>query len=170
MFPSRAARRLFVALVFVSLAGCAGAPEPARPPALVGAWRASVQFGGGVLAPVKDLEFLYVFNVGGTMTESSNYDQTPPVPPAYGEWRQTGDGRFETRYTFFTTSPPTDVKTLTTGGGWLPAGSGILTERITLAADGRSYDSQMTLELFDKAGGPVAGGGEAKAHAVRAGY
>jgi hypothetical protein len=92
------------------------------------------------------------------------------MPPAYGEWRPTGAGRFEAKYTFFTTRPPSDVKSLVTGGGWLPAGSGVLTERITLAADGRSYDSQLTLEMFDMAGRPVAGGGEATVHATRAGF
>ena len=171
-------RKGCVALALVSLAGCARAPEPATArapdssmaPTLVGAWRSSVQFRGGALAPIKNLEFLYVFNAGGTMTESSNYDATPPVPPAYGEWRQSGAGRFEAKYTFFTTGPLTDVKSLAAGGGWLPAGSGVLTEKITLAADGRSYDASMTLEMFDAAGKPVTGGGEATVHATRAGY
>ena len=163
-------RRGLLALACLSLAGCAPAREPATSPALVGAWRANVQFSGGALGPIKDLEFLYVFNAGGTMTESSNYDATPPVPPAYGEWRQSGGGRFEAKYTFFMTSPPSHLKSLATGGGWLPAGSGVLTERITLAADGRSYDSSMTLEMFDPAGKPVTGGGEATVHATRAGF
>jgi hypothetical protein len=170
MVRSRGPRRLLVTFAFLVLAGCARAPGQAAPPALVGAWRSQVRFEGGILAPVKDLEFLYVFNAGGTMTESSNYDASPPVPPAYGEWRPLGENRFEARYTFFTTNPPADAKSLTTGGGWLPAGSGVLTERITVAADGRSYDAAMTLELFDPAGKPVAGGGAATVHAVRAGF
>ena len=169
MTTIRDCRRVLAALAFVSLAGCARAPEPVTPPALVGAWRSHIQFSGGVLAPVKDLEFLYVFNSGGTLTESSNYDAVPPVPPAYGEWRQAGPDRFEAKYTFFTTSPPPDLKALSTGGGWLPAGSGVLTEKITLAADRRSFDSSVTLEMFDKAGKPAPGGGEGTAHAVRAG-
>lgn len=162
--------RGIVALAVVATVGCAPAPQPAASPALIGAWRSSVQFSSGAFASVKDLEFLYVFNAGGTMTESSNYDGAPPVPPAYGEWRETGEGRFEAKYTFFTTSPPTDLKVLGTGGGWLPSGSGVLTERITLAPDGRSYDAQMTLELFDTAGKPVEGGGEATVHARRVGF
>lgn len=166
----RTFRRVLAALALLSLAGCARAPEPSRPPALVGAWRASVQFSSGMLAPVRNLEFLYVYNAGGTMTESSNYDGVPPVPPAYGEWRESGAGKFEAKYSFFTTNPPADVKSLTTGGGWTPAGSGVLTERITVAADGRSYDSSMTLELFDMAGKPAAGGGEATVHARRVGF
>lgn len=166
----RASCRGLVVLALALLAGCAKAPEPVTPRALVGAWRAKIQFSGGVLAPIKDLEFLYVFNSGGTMTESSNYDATPPVPPAYGEWRPAGVDRFEAKYTFFMTSPPADLKSLSTGGGWLPAGSGVLTEQITLAADGRSYDSSITLEMFDPAGKPATGGGVATSHATRAGF
>lgn len=75
--------------------------------------------------------------------------------------------QFEARYTFFTTTPPPEVKSLS--GGWLPAGSGVLTERITLAADGRAFDSSITLVMFDTSGKPVAGGGEASAHGTRAG-
>ena len=157
-------------LALIALAGCARTPAPAAPPALIGAWRASVQFGSGAYAEIKDLQFLYVFNGGGTMTESSNYDGLPPVPPAYGEWRASGADRFEAKYTFFTTQPPADVKSLATGGGWRPAGYGVLTEKIQLAADGKSYDSTISLELFDPAGKPVAGGAEAKAHATRAGF
>ena len=163
---------LLLGLVFAASApGCrTTAPEPGAAPALVGAWRAHVQFTAGVLAPLKDLEFLYVFNAGGTLTESSNYDSSPPVPPAYGEWRQTGPGRFETKYTFFSTNPPAEWKSLAEGGGWMPAGFGVLTEKIALAADGRSYDSSLMLELFDTAGKTVAGGGAAAVHAQRAGF
>jgi hypothetical protein len=167
---SRNCRRGLVALVLASLTGCVRAPGSATAPGLVGAWRSSVQFSSGVFAPVKDLEFMYVFNLGGTMSESSNYDASPPAPPAYGEWRKTGAGRFEAKYTFFTTSPPSDVRTLALGGGWPPAGSGELTERIVLAADGRSYDSSLTLVLHDTAGRPIAGGGDATVHATRAGF
>ena len=49
----------------------------------------------------------------------------------------------------------------------MPAGHGVLTENITLAADGQSFDSTIALELFDPAGKPAAGGGEAKTHGVR---
>ena len=41
-----------------------------------------------ILEETKDLEFMYAFNVSGTMTESSNYDAAPPVPPAYGVWKK----------------------------------------------------------------------------------
>jgi len=55
---------------------------------LVGAWKGKVQFKTGAFAAVTDLDFLYVFNAGGTMTESSNYDAAPPVTPAYGAWKR----------------------------------------------------------------------------------
>ena len=129
-----------------------------------------MQFEGGAIAAFKDHEFLLAFNAGGTMTESSNYVGVPPVPPAYGEWRATGANEYEARYTFYTTNPPKDLPSLTTGGGWTPAGSGVLDERIRLGQDGKSYDSRITLELFDPAGKPVAGGGAAGAHGVRAGF
>lgn len=56
----------------VALAGGSAAPRSVAPPALAGAWRGTVQLPGGVLAPIKDLEFLHVFHAGGAMTESSN--------------------------------------------------------------------------------------------------
>lgn len=164
---------VFVAFTLLALTGCSKPAPPAAPvtPAtLIGAWRGDVQFSSGAFVTTKDLQFLYAFNAGGTMTESSNYDGVPPVPPAYGEWREIAANTFEARYTFFTTQPPADVKTVLTGGGWLPAGSGVLTEKIQLAADGRSFDSTIKLELFDKSGKPVDGSGDAKAHAVRAGF
>ena len=158
--------------LFTSLAlfGCAKPAPPAAPAALIGPWRGEVQFSDGAFATTKDLQFLYVFNAGGTMTESSNYDGVPPVAPAYGAWRETGANTFEATYTFFTTQPPADVKTLLGGGGWMPAGHGVLSEHIQLAADGRSFDSTIKLELFDKSGKAVEGSGTAKAHAVRAGF
>lgn len=167
---ARSFRPGLVVLVLATLAGCARAPSPAAPPALVGAWRGSVRFSGGVLGPVQDLEFLYVFNAGGTMTESSNYDEVPPVPPAYGEWRRSGTDRFEAKYTFFTTSPPSRPDSLVGGGGWRPAGYGVLTEQIRMAPDGRSYESTIRLEMFDASGKPVMGDGEGTVHARRAGF
>jgi hypothetical protein len=136
-------------------------------PDLVGAWRAQLQFTGGAFAAVKDLEFMYVFNAGGTMTESSNYDGAPPVPPAYGIWRKTAADRFETRYEFYVTRPPTTLAEITGGGGWLPAGRGVFTETITLAADGGSFTSRIRYEAFDAAGQPAPGGGEAEGRGVR---
>jgi hypothetical protein len=81
---------------------------------LAGAWQGRVQFTTGAFADTKDLEFMYAFNSGGTMTESSNYDAAPPAPPA----------------------------------------------------DGNSFDSRITLELFGKDGNVMAGGGEATASAI----
>jgi hypothetical protein len=162
--------RAHAATIGLALAcsACAPGAKPAgEEPALAGAWKSSVQIQTGALAAVKDLEFMYVFNAGGTMTESSNYDAAPPVPPAYGMWRALGAERFEARYEFFVTRPATPAEAAASGGGWLPGGRGVLSERITLAADGRSYASEIRYDLFDPAGKPVAGGGVGTAQARR---
>lgn len=149
-------------------AGCRPSPQ-AEAPALVGAWRSSLQFTSGAFASITDLEFMYVFNQGGTLTESSNYDGAPPVPPAYGAWRALSATEFEAKYEFYITTPsaPDAFKT---GAGWLPSGRGIFTERITLAADGKTFTSTITYEAFGTHGRPMDGGGTATAHAVRIGW
>src|SRR5713101_6199191 len=85
--------------------GCAGAAasrtrDQSGHDMLVGAWRGRVQFRAGPFAAVKDLEFMYVFNAGGTMTESSNYDASPPVPPptVCGERSIQGSSRPSTHF------------------------------------------------------------------------
>ena len=163
-------RSLPFVLLATALLGCR--PAPARqdaPPMLVGAWRSSLQFTSGAFASIADLEFMYVFNQGGTLTESSNYDGAPPVPPAYGAWRAISATEFEARYEFYVTAPaPPDA--FKTGAGWLPSGRGIFTERITLAADGKSFTSVITYEAFDTHGQPADGGGTATGRGVRIGF
>ena len=117
-----------------------------------------------------NLEFMTVFNAGGTMTESSNFDGAPPVPPAYGVWRRTGEHAFQARYEFWVTKPPAAFGELAKGGGWAPNGYGVLSETITLAADGRSYVSTLTYAFFDTAGKPADGGGAATSRAERMGF
>lgn len=167
-------RSLARSATLAALCGLTGCAQPAsRATAtsggaeLVGSWRSSVQFSGGAFAPIKDLQFMYVFNAGGTLTESSNHDGAPPVPPAYGAWRKVAPHEFEAKYAFFVTQSPSRLEDLTQGGGWLPAGHGVLTERISLAADGQSFDSTIGFEAFDASGRPAPGGGQAKAHGVR---
>jgi len=158
-----------LSLLGVILLACNPAPaRRAAPPAIIGAWRSSLQFSSGAFASIKDLEFMYVFNQGGTLTESSNYDGAPPVPPAYGAWRAISATEFEAKYEFYVTAPaPPDA--FKTGAGWLPSGRGIFTERITLAADGKTFTSSITYEGFDTHGQPIAGGGTATGSAVRMG-
>jgi len=134
---------------------------------LVGQWRARLEFEDGDFAAVDDLEFMYVFNAGGTLTESSNYDAAPPVPPAYGIWRRTGPDRFEAKYEFYPTSAPGGLDEITSGGGWLVAGRGVFTEAITVAAGGDTFTSTILYEAFDAAGSPVEGGGKATGRGVR---
>ncbi|HZN55017.1 MAG TPA: hypothetical protein VFB67_06805 [Candidatus Polarisedimenticolaceae bacterium] len=143
----RAAR---IGLALVAAALCASC---ARDGELAGAWRSKVQFADGAFASIKDLEFMYAFNAGGTMTESSNYDAAPPVPPAYGIWRVTGPNRFEARYEFYASRPP--------------AGRGVFVETITLSDDGRSFTSTIRYEAYDAAGQPIEGGGSATGQGER---
>lgn len=169
---NRISLSLFLALASMSVAGCAHSVAqagPASSPVLVGAWRSAIQFKSGAFASIKDLEFMYVFNSGGTLTESSNYDGAPPVPPAYGVWRSVGANEFEAKYEYYATKPPSRLEDLTTGGGWLPSGRGVFVERIKVAAGGRSYVSTIRYEVFDPARKPVEGGGEAEGHGIRIG-
>lgn len=172
----RATGHFPLVLTVIALLSCTLERQSARPPdesagasrqpALQGAWRSSLQFSSGAFAGIKDLEFMYVFNAGGTMTESSNYDAAPPVPPAYGTWKQTGPSQYELHYEFYITAPsaPDAFKT---GAGWVPAGRGIFTEKLTLSPDGNSFTSEMNYEAFDVSGAPMEGGGKAQGRGVR---
>jgi hypothetical protein len=144
------------------------APKP-EPEPFVGAWRSSLQFDNGAFAEIKDLEFMYAFNAGGTMTESSNYDGAPPVPPAYGVWRKTGPSEYELKYEYYSTAPAEEPAFLK-GAGWLPSGRGVFTETIKLAADGKTFTSAMRYEAFDAKGNAAEVGGTANGHAVRIGF
>jgi len=134
---------------------------------LLGAWRSSVHFDAGPFAALSDLEFLFVFNAGGTLTESSNYDAVPPVAPAYGGWDQTGPGEFVARYEFFVTRPPQKLDELTTGGGWMPDGRGIFDERFRVSADGASFDSSFRYTPLKADGSPAGEVVTGRGHGVR---
>ncbi|SRR6266508_2103015 len=165
-----ASRSAFL-MAAIAIAGCSpsSSAESAKPAqsALIGAWQSNVRFNSGAFVSMKDLRFLYVFNLGGTMTESSNYDGAPPVPPAYGVWRETGANKYEAKYIFYITKPPAAFQDIVGGGGWMPTGHGVLTESITLAADGNSFDSTIHYEPFDMSGKPTTGGGDATVHGTR---
>jgi hypothetical protein len=62
--------------------------------------------------------------MGGTMTESSNYD---PAPRAYGIWRETGQNEYEAKYKFYLTKALPRAPGGSNSDGWLPAGRGVLT-------------------------------------------
>jgi len=135
---------------------------------LIGQWRSQVQFTTGGFAEVKDLEFIYSFNLGGTMTESSNYDAAPPVPPAYGIWRQVDTNKFEAKYEYYATTRPENTSLENIWSGWLPATRGVLTENITLDSEGDSFTSTITYEAFDKDNNLIVdGGGIATGKAVK---
>ena len=137
---------------------------------LAGAWRGAMQFTSGAFAETKDLELMYAFAAGGTMTESSNYDAMPPVPPAYGVWRKVGPRKYEAKYQFFQTKPVSSADELVKGGGWTTNGYGVLTQTFTLSADGNTFESRATLAMFDKDGKTMGSGGEATAKGTRIGF
>jgi len=110
---------------------------------------------------------MLVFNAGGTMTESSNYDAAPPVPPAYGIWKQVAGHEYEAKYEFYMTRIASPAESKSSSGGWLPAGHGLLKETITLSPDGDSFTSTIRYEVFDQAGKPIPGGGEAKGQGMK---
>ena len=137
---------------------------------LAGAWKAKVQFKSGMLADWKGLQFMYAFNQGGTMTESSNYDGSPPGPPAYGVWRKTGARKYEARYEVWLTKSEKPLEEIAKGGGWLPDGHGILSEMITLAEDGKSFKSIIRWDSFDQAGKAVESAIEGTGEGKRMGF
>lgn len=77
-----------------------------------------------------------------------------PVPPAYGVWKKVGTRKYEAKYQFFQSKAMSSVDELIKGGGWVPDGYGMLLQKITLSKDGNSFDSSITLELFDKGESP----------------
>jgi hypothetical protein len=157
---------LLILSAAVVITGCENGPSSQKNAdedrsVLVGAWRSKIAFRNGPLAEMKDLEFLYAYNTGGTMTESSNYDEAAnSSPPAYGVWKQIEPRKFETKYVFYTTKEPDAADGASKGRDWWPAGHGVLTETITLADDGLTYVSAIKLATYDRAGAPIAGSGE----------
>lgn len=150
-----------ISLLLLSLLvaiGCQNEAEVKPGAPIVGAWRSQVQFESGPFASVKDLTFMYAIHDDKTLMESSNYDGAPPVPPAYGLWREIGERKFELRYEFFVTRLPDSADGLALGSAFLPAGRGVLTEVVSLAADGNAFESTIKLTLLDIQGQESNGG------------
>jgi hypothetical protein len=141
--------------------------KPPQTANLVGAWKGKVQFKTGVYAEIKDFEFMWVYNSGGTMTESSNYDGVPPTPPAYGIWKKTGDKQYKTRYEFYWNKVPASYEELVKAGGFSNAGYGVLSEKIILSENGDSYSSTIKFNLFDQTGKQLVFNDEGVAEAKR---
>ncbi len=143
-----------VVAICVLIAGAAcskSAPPGATPktPSLEGGWRSHVTFTSGPFKGVP-FQFLITYSAGGGMVESSNFDEVPPVPPAYGSWGKTGANTFKNTYIFWTTKGDASK-------GWTFSGSGILNEDITLSAAGDSYTSTIHYQLYDRKDQPVTG-------------
>jgi hypothetical protein len=130
---------LVVLLVCVACSK-ASAPKATAQPSLEGAWRSHVTFTSGPLKGIP-FQFLITYAAGGGLVESSNFDESPPVLPAYGSWGRLGPTSFKSTYIFWTTS--------TAPKGWTFSGSGILSENITIAKTGDAYASAIAYQLFD---------------------
>jgi hypothetical protein len=155
-----AGKTLFAVALLVTVVSTFSRAGTGNADDLTGAWRGKVKLTSGAFAALKDLEFMYVFNMGGTMTESSNYDAAPPGPPAYGIWRKTGPRQYEAKYLVFMTKAVSILEEITKGGGWAPDGYGVLSEKITLSDDGDSYESVITFDIFDPRGKITDKGGQ----------
>jgi hypothetical protein len=144
--------------------------ETSQGQGLVGAWQAEITFSSGSIASIKDLEFMYVFNMGGTMTESSNYDAAPPVPPAYGVWRKIDNRLFEAKYGFYITRMPDSSEGSVGNTGWPPAGRGVFTDTITISEDGQTFTSKIHYEACDHSGKTLQSEEEATAKGIRVNF
>ena len=164
--PSPLAWLALALLAVLGSTGCSSLPSESGV-SLTGAWHGKIQAKTGALTGYQGLEFMYAFNAGGTLTESSNFDGSPPMPPAYGVWRQTGLRQYESRYEFFATKPPSNFAEVAKGGGWAPDGLGMLTEKITLTEDGNAFASTIKYEIYDQQGKLTDSGGVATSKAER---
>lgn len=78
-----------------------------------------------------------------------------------------GPRQYEAKYVFFLSKAPKTFADIANGGGWLPGGSGVLLETITLAGDGKSFSSRIKLDVFDETGKLIESNSEADGAAVR---
>ena len=134
---------------------------------LAGEWRAQLQFSSGAFASIKDLEFMYSFNQGGT---HDRVVELRRVAAGAAGLRDLAEGRgqeFEAKYEFYVTKAPAAFDEIAKGGGWGLAGRGVFVERITLSEDGKSFTSKIKYDQFDTAGKPAEGGGEATGKGVK---
>jgi hypothetical protein len=70
----------------------------------------------------------------------------------------------------FLTKSAKPLEEIAKGGGWLPDGHGVLTEKITQSADGKSFTSRIRWDMFDVAGKTVESGIEGTGEGRRMGF
>jgi hypothetical protein len=137
------------AVTVYGVTGPAGTPGPIQT-GLEGSWRVEVTIATGPFVGVQ--QFLVMYSAGGGMVESSNFDEMPPVPPAYGSWEATGESTFRSTYVFFTTE---SVDGQNPGAGWAHSGSGKFQESITVGPNRLDYTSRLSYQLYDVADQPL---------------
>jgi hypothetical protein len=75
--------------------------------------------------------------------------------------------QYEAKYVVFLTKPVAILEEIAKGGGWVPNGHGVLTQKINLSEDGNTFESAIRFDLFDTQGKSIEGGGEATGHGER---
>jgi hypothetical protein len=145
-------RRAAVVLIAISLIACTQAPTPSP---MKGAWESHVAFTGGALRADEESAISLCLQRRRNDDRVIELRRRPPDPPAYGVWKEVSPNRFQLKYIFYVTKPPSRFEELVGGQGWLPNGHGVITEDITLSADGNSWQSKIHWDAFDMDGKPA---------------
>lgn len=118
----------------------AGSQSPQNHVRLVGLFDSQVTLTDCNGTVLKTFEAYEMFHQGGTLTSTDNQ---PPTSrgPGFGTWQSLGGGSFSAPFEFFT---------FNTDGTF--AGEVKIARDIQLAADGNSYTSAGTVQIFDANG------------------
>ena len=128
---------------FLATAANAGSQAPQQGGnRLVGFFESEVTITNCDGVVLKTLEAYEQFNQGGTLT---SVDNQPLRTPGIGTWQYNGRGSY---------SAPFESFSFNADG--TPAGESKFTRDIQLAADGNSYTSVVTVEIFDVNGNLIA--------------
>ena len=128
---------------FLATSAIAGSQSPQKNGnRLVGFFESEITVTNCQGVVLKTVEAYEQFNQGGTLT---SVDNQPLRTPGIGIWQYNGGGSY---------SAPTEFFTFNTDG--TPAGETKLIRDIQLAADGNSYTSVVTVEIFDVNGNLIA--------------
>jgi hypothetical protein len=142
-FPSVFGLMTLLTCTFLATSAIAGSQSPRESGGrLVGFFESEVTITNCNGVVLKTLEAYEQFNQGGTLT---SVDNQPLRSPGIGTWQYNGGGSY---------SAPFESFSFNTDG--TPAGESKFTRDIQLAADGNSYTSVVTVEIFDVNGNLIA--------------
>jgi hypothetical protein len=72
---------------------------------------------------------------------------TPIIAPSV---IRVAERKYEAKYAYYWTRPPSNLNELTKGNGWAAGGHGVLSQEITLSSDGNSFESTIRYQVFDR--------------------